>query len=249
MKKEIEQINKYKILSFSLVQNLSLINDSSSKLAYSYSAIERNLQCPMCLKRFYRPRVLPCQHIFCSLCLKMMSSIDQFYSTIICSICCQTFPYNNIDQFPQSYIHNQLLTLVPINYDIEGKCFRCKNHRSLIYCLCCDYYLCSQCFQNDRENIFINLKNIVLQLHCYFQYMKIRPSLEIDNLLYQAHMLLNNTQTIEFHDILSVYYSIRQQYCKLPMTITEQIHENLLNKKQIDDDNDIIYIGTVESRN
>jgi hypothetical protein len=133
----------------------------SPKLAYSFSNIEENLQCPLCIDRLRDPRALPCQHVFCCSCLKSIPSSNIPYPTIACPLCRRTFPYNGADQFPISYIHRQLLELVPENYDINGKCAKCQEKSSLVLCSCCDFLLCQACFRNDREKIIDNIKHIV----------------------------------------------------------------------------------------
>ncbi|CAF4804468.1 unnamed protein product, partial [Rotaria sp. Silwood2] len=154
----IDDIPVSTIFTKNEIQNSSFTNDSSSKLAYSYSTIEENLQCPMCHTRFHDPRVLPCQHIYCCSCLKrIISSNKSCTTTIVCSLCYQRFSFQNIEQIPKSYIHNNLLDLIPINYDIKGNCSKCKINTLLNLCPCCDYYLCKICFENDRKNLLINV--------------------------------------------------------------------------------------------
>ncbi|CAF1408178.1 unnamed protein product [Rotaria sp. Silwood1] len=146
----------------------------SPKLAYSYSNIEENLQCPLCIDRLRDPRALPCQHVFCCSCLKSIPSSNIPYPTIVCPLCRRTFPYNGADQFPISYIHRQLLELVPKNYDINGKCTKCQEKGSLILCSCCDFLLCQKCFMNDREKLIDNIQHIVQT--CYHRLNRIHTT-------------------------------------------------------------------------
>jgi hypothetical protein len=260
------------LISF-LVPNSSIPTDSSSKLAYSHSTMEDILQCPLCLDRYHDPRALPCQHVFCCSCLKTIISSNILCSMITCPLCRHIFPYNNTNQFPISYIHIQLLDLVPINYNIKGKCTKCKEIHSLNLCPCCEYPLCKKCYKNDRENMFINLESIVQACYDVFNRMQTAPSFEINDLLHNADLLLNNSQTAEFINILSVHYqlkSVYEQMNQLPITIAKRPHENddenssiikqmrteqtsCLNiPEQIDvvddDDDDIIFIETIQSK-
>ncbi len=244
------------------------MQNSSSKLAYSYSNIEDILQCPLCVDRFRDPRALPCQHVFCSTCLKIITSSNKICSMITCPLCSLIFPYNNNpDQFPVSYIHKELLDLIPINCLIKGKCSKCKRIHSLDLCSCCCYYLCKNCLKNDRENILISLKHI-LQACSNIQTMS---SFSINDLLHQANVILTNPQIVEFQDILSIYYqlnSIHNQMNTLPTTTkTNRTCENddnddniskqkqirlesttyLNEQEQIDNDDDIVYIETIQS--
>jgi hypothetical protein len=133
----------------------------SPKIAYSYSHIEENLQCALCIDRLRDPRALPCQHVFCCSCLRSVPSSHVPYPSIVCPLCRRSFPFQNADQLPVSLIHRQLLELVPKNYDINGKCTRCQAKTSLILCSCCDYLLCQQCHNNDREKILDNIQHSV----------------------------------------------------------------------------------------
>ena len=144
---------------------------SSPKLAYSYSNIEENLQCPLCIDRLCDPRALPCQHVFCCSCLKSIPSSNIPYPTIACPLCRRTFSYHDAEQFPVSYIHRQLLELVPKNYDISGKCRKCEDKTSLVLCSCCDYLLCQKCSRNDREIVLNNIQHAVQT--CSFRLNKI----------------------------------------------------------------------------
>jgi len=242
------------------------VQNSSSKLAYSYSNIEDILQCPLCLDRFRDPRALPCQHVFCSTCLKIITSSNKICSMITCPLCSLIFPYNNNpDQFPVSYIHKELLDLIPINCVIKGKCSKCKRIHSLNLCSCCCYYLCKNCLKNDRENILINL-NHLLQLCSNIQTTS--PS-NINDLLHKANAILTNPKIVEFQDILSIYYQLNSIYNltnTLPITRTKRTCENddddenipkqkqtrlesttCLNEPEQIDDDDIVYIETIQS--
>ncbi len=59
------------------------------------SKIDDLLQCPICLEVFYDPKVLDCQHTFCTNCLKVhLSALTGMFSTpnaIDCKLICQLF--------------------------------------------------------------------------------------------------------------------------------------------------------------
>jgi len=118
--------------------------------------------------------------------------------------------------------------------------------------------------KNDRENILISLKHI-LQACSNIETMS---SFSINDLLHQANVILTNPQIVEFQDILSIYYqlnSIHNQMNTLPTTQTKRTCENdddniskqkqirlesttcLNEQEQIDNDDDIVYIETIQS--
>jgi hypothetical protein len=96
-------------------------------------------------------------------------------------------------------------------------------------------------------------------------------SFSINDLLHQANVILTNPQIVEFQDILSIYYqlnSIHNQMNTLPTTTkTNRTCENddnddniskqkqirlesttyLNEQEQIDNDDDIVYIETIQS--
>lgn len=154
--------------------NSHLTSAPSPKLAYSFSNIEENLQCPLCIDRLRDPRALPCQHVFCCSCLKSIPSSNIPFPTIVCPLCRRSFPYNGADQFPVSYIHRQLLDLVPKNYDVNGKCTKCQEKTSLTLCSCCDYLLCQNCFKKDKKRIIDDMQNAV-QI-CYHHLTRIHST-------------------------------------------------------------------------
>jgi hypothetical protein len=108
--------------------------------------------------------------------------------------------------------------------------------------------------KNDRENILINLKNII-QI-----YSNTISSLQINDLLYKANLILINPQIAEFKDILSLYNQLNTSLAKRSC---ENDDENLSKMKRIrfesttcvneqeqidDDDEDIIYIQTIQPK-
>lgn len=246
-----------------------LATDSSSKLAYSQSTIAEILQCPICIDNFHDPRALPCQHVFCYSCLKVIVSTNKLCSIITCPLCRLIFPYHNSDQFPKSYIHNQLRDLIPTNYETKGKCSKCKEIHLLNFCPCCDYYLCERCFKNDRENALIHLENIVQIYYNNFDCIQPLQLLERHDLLYKAGLILNDRQTAKFNEILLIFYRLKyiyEQLNKLPVTIAKRTHENddddensverkqmriepiiCLNEDEQNDDDEIIYVETKQT--
>ncbi|CAF3839922.1 unnamed protein product [Rotaria magnacalcarata] len=245
------------------LKNLPCASNDPSKLAYSYSTVDEILQCSICLNRLNDPRALPCQHAYCYTCLNKLLATNRSRSKLHCPICGYKSSYRSCDQCPKSLIHNQLLDLIPLNYDVEGKCYKCQEKAVLNLCPCCDYHLCRMCRENDLRLILNNLHNIFNA--CYNNRDRIQSitSINIDTLLVKADLLLKNPQPKEFKDILSLFYDLNyfyQQTNTLPVTVARKTIENSIKidplsmesanyfnqQEQINDDNDddIIYIKT-----
>jgi len=189
----------------------------SPKLAYSYSNIEENLQCPLCIDRLRDPRALPCQHVFCCSCLKSIHSSNLPYSTIACPLCRRTFPYNGADQFPISYIHRQLLELIPKNYDVNGKCTKCQEKTSLILCSCCDFLLCQKCFSNDRQKILDNIEHIAQT--CRYRLTRIDTT-------HNQILKLNEINQKKIHQIETTYENFEKKYTENKQTVLNSLHKH-----------------------
>ena len=195
----------------------------SPRLAYSYTNIEENLQCPLCIDRLRDPRALPCQHVFCCSCLKSIPSSNLPYPSITCPLCRRTCPYNGADQFPVSYIHRQLLELVPKNYDVNGKCTRCEEKTSLILCSCCDYLLCQKCFLKDREKVIDNVQHTVQA--CYYRLNRIHATR--DQLIG-----LNETNRKKIHQIETMFADFERHFLEHKQSILNSLNKH--NERIID---------------
>lgn len=212
---------------FSVQHSMSIPDDRKStsrpapslspKLAYSYSNIEENLQCPLCLDRLRDPRALPCQHVFCCSCLKSIPSSNVPFPTIVCPLCRRTFPYNSADQFPVSYIHRQLLELIPKNYDVNGKCTKCQDKTSLTLCSCCDFLLCQKCFSNDRQKILDNIEHITQT--CRFRVKRI-------DMTYHQILKLNQTNQRIIEQVQTAYENFERKYTEHKQSILHQLHQH-----------------------
>ena len=189
---------------------------SSPKLAYSFSNIEENLQCPLCIDRLRDPRALPCQHVFCCSCLKSIPSSNLPYPTIACPLCRRTFPYNGADQFPISYIHRQLLELIPKNYDVNGKCTKCQEKTSLVLCSCCDFLLCQKCFSNDRQKILDNIEHITQT--CRYRLTRIDTA-------HNQILKLNETNRRKIQQIENAYETFEKKYTENKQTVLNTLHQ------------------------
>jgi hypothetical protein len=60
-------ICRFEIIHFNCRQSISMVSDFSA-------LVENVITCPVCLKHFDQPRMLPCSHTFCFQCLHNMST-------------------------------------------------------------------------------------------------------------------------------------------------------------------------------
>ena len=128
--------------------------------------LKEEIACPICLKTFNEPKVLPCQHAYCkSPCLEHL--VRRGDGAISCPECRQVaqVPGNDINNFPTAFRINRLKELVsrmealplttatPAKDPPLGQC--CKLHPSQLvdlYCSTCKRLICRDCVAIDRSH-------------------------------------------------------------------------------------------------
>jgi len=228
----------------------------TSKLAYKQSSIDEILQCSLCLDRFIEPRALPCQHVFCTNCLKSISTGMKTRRTLTCPLCRRLCPFKTrIEFFPISYVHQQLLEMKPINFDVTSRCAKCYQKEILHPCLCCEYLLCSSCIENDRdifrnhcENYHQTCLNLNEQLEQFAQFRYPLPidQITLDSIRIELTQITNDLKrkdTLTFAEILEIWKNLVKiknqldQQNHLPVTMSKRPHDF--------DDDDLIYVETI----
>lgn len=108
----------------------------------------RFLECPVCFNLFNNndrhPRVLPCLHSYCYVCLQQLIQESQFN----CPLCKSDFYVNNInvDLFPKDNTRRDLLDFVRAGGDTSViQCEECRNDRAISRCKDCHKFICRTC--------------------------------------------------------------------------------------------------------
>lgn len=86
--------------------------------------LESEVKCPICLKRYNKPKMLPCGHVYCQDCLEGLASRSP--KKISCPECRMDIPIPNKDvtNFPTSH---QVNRLIDIQLKYEGRIKTCAN--------------------------------------------------------------------------------------------------------------------------
>ena len=136
------------------------------------AAISLMLECPICQEHFTDPRVLPCQHTFCLLCLEKIIEHQRAKDSIPCPVCRATYQIltAEIRILPKNIFAVNLIDIVGQDDINQGKAESAVSNtgqRQLctldtdvctqpapVYCDVCDVYMCEQCELSHKNSKF-----------------------------------------------------------------------------------------------
>ncbi|XP_021182080.3 uncharacterized protein LOC110370553 [Helicoverpa armigera] len=171
----------------------SLIPDSKPR-KLSAGGIKELIQCALCLEVLHNPKMLPCQHTFCTACLSVYIADLIIFDCPICRTRVQVLGPNFVDSLPSNLYIDSLLQLVgiqnivsesknsgtppttpiittpPQNTDMfaaGSRCVHCKSmcdNAEITQCDHCKLKFCKVCWLQHLDDMRIQLKSIVKQL-------------------------------------------------------------------------------------
>ncbi|KAH7965975.1 hypothetical protein HPB49_012351 [Dermacentor silvarum] len=127
------------------------------------------VQCPICLDRLHRPKMLPCQHTFCFLCLQN-SVMSADASRLRCAKCRSEVPLpkEGISGFPSSIHLQNILDLLESDYASMDELLQCCGCQTVsgssVFCEHCKLSYCSLCMARHVEELAKQLGHIADQL-------------------------------------------------------------------------------------
>lgn len=144
--------------------NMSLRNMSLSSLLLE-DKVEK-LKCSVCLDMFQNPKLLPCSHTYCQLCVQKL--VDQYpqRTSFLCPQCKNiiAIPKDGAAGFPSNrYILDDLEELRKIMKEICGPCLESfkRQVRATHICEKCDFKLCISC---SATHIFHFQDHVAVQI-------------------------------------------------------------------------------------
>ena len=130
---------------------------SMMKKIVDFTSIERYTECSFCLEQFKEPRILPCAHTYCTLCLIKITN-NNFDTSIRCPQCLSEHKIaknpsdcgvNNkaggIYTFPKNLALEQLIEIKPTQLVSSNKCECCNIKYAFTKCLHCLKICCLEC--------------------------------------------------------------------------------------------------------
>nr|XP_006814333.1 PREDICTED: tripartite motif-containing protein 2-like [Saccoglossus kowalevskii] len=113
---------------------------------------DRFLQCPICLERFVKPKILPCFHSFCESCLASDAARRKKPK---CPLCRKFFmiPRGGVQVLADNHLLNNILDLVKRSENkYSGKmCESCCKYPIASYCVECGQAFCVACTRSHGK--------------------------------------------------------------------------------------------------
>ena len=115
----------------------------------------QHLECPVCLDTYRDPRLLPCSHTLCRICLEAVA-VD---SAITCPVCraAHVVPPSGTDKFPRNLVTAGM---------VDSLC-ECKTTHSDVSCSHCNKMVCQNC--HVAHTAFAGVQQSFRNLHQVIQ--------------------------------------------------------------------------------
>ncbi|KAF4530201.1 hypothetical protein B566_EDAN018318, partial [Ephemera danica] len=147
-------------------------------------SVDELLECPICIERFNRPKMLPCQHTFCLSCLeKQISTNGSKDANVVISIKDST---TGVTSLPPNLYIESLLRVVKANggtvqvalqrqhstssiqtrprASSSPRCMQCDTACEVRHCDHCQHSICNMCWPNHMTELKEQLSTIQYQL-------------------------------------------------------------------------------------
>lgn len=140
-------------------QSQSDMANLNNNPVYFHQTLDREfLNCGICLSRYTNPKVLPCLHTFCQVCLS--NYIPEESLSVSCPVCRQQsiLPVDGVKALQTNFFITNVMDVVS-QTEVCGICNE-ESCKPVSRCTDCDKYLCEKCIIPHREDD--NLKTHVL---------------------------------------------------------------------------------------
>ena len=125
-------------------------------MATGTTDLEDLLECPLCLEKFRKQRILPCGHTFCEECLNEHASTTiRSGGRFSCPNCREEIilPEGGVERFPYNFTINKLHDMLE-NADVKKVQVSCKKHLKktlVMYCKDCEECVCLKCIISHQH--------------------------------------------------------------------------------------------------
>ncbi|XP_027050757.1 E3 ubiquitin-protein ligase TRIM56-like [Pocillopora damicornis] len=183
--------------------------------------LKKQLTCSICLDTYTEPKTISCLHTFCCECLAKHARVSQKKGKFRCPECQAAIDLsegNRFDRLPNSFFHNNLLSLLAVRQTDDASSINCcqcgANNSQMYYCFDCGRFMCPGCF-NAHE-----------VLKKSFQGHKVTPLQDFKTEDYEALLRRQPFCSQQFHEReIARFFCSQCQVCICQICIVTD-HEN-----------------------
>ena len=119
--------------------------------------LEEEISCPICQDHFQEPKILPCLHYYCKLCIHRLALRAGDNRPFACPECRNDtlLPQNDPDRLPTAFFVNRMKELHTKMEKAEGKvealCEQCSGGKATAFCRHCTEFICEECVKIHQK--------------------------------------------------------------------------------------------------
>ena len=119
--------------------------------------LEDEITCPICQDHFQEPKILPCLHYYCKLCIQRLALRTGDNRPFACPECRNDtlLPQNDPDRLPTAFFVNRMKELHTKMEKAEGKvealCEQCSGGKATAFCRHCTEFICEECVKIHQK--------------------------------------------------------------------------------------------------
>ena len=119
--------------------------------------LEDEITCPVCQDHFQEPKILPCLHYYCKLCIQSLALRAGDNRPFACPECRNDtlLPQNDSDRLPTAFFVNRMKELHTKMEKAEGKvealCEQCSGGKATAFCRHCTEFICEECVKSHQK--------------------------------------------------------------------------------------------------
>ena len=128
------------------------------------SDVPDEIQCKICKKRYEDPKLLPCLHTFCKVCLEQ--SVETHNGKLYCPVCpteINSTEFSGVERLQSNFMVSNLLQAIDLKQGLTSKqCESCEEGETATSrCFECSDFLCGNCVDAHKRVRFTKNHRVV----------------------------------------------------------------------------------------
>ena len=136
---------------------MAAIENQPEEIRKGVEDLEKEITCPICQDHFQEPKILPCCHVYCKVCVQKLAWRAGANQPFACPECrSDTFlPQNDPDQLTTAFFVNRMIELHSRMEKAHGKvetlCEECSECKAVAFCRHCMEFICDNCVKVHKK--------------------------------------------------------------------------------------------------